>query len=45
MGAAPVVDIDPAVRDLWHPVAALEELRPGWTMRTQLLDQHLQQAQ
>ncbi|MDE0194889.1 MAG: aromatic ring-hydroxylating dioxygenase subunit alpha [bacterium] len=41
MGAAPVVDIDPAVRDLWHPVAALEELRPGWTMRTQLLDQRI----
>lgn len=35
--AAAAVQIDPAVRDLWHPVAALDELSPGCTMHTQLL--------
>jgi len=41
MRAAAAAEIDPAVRDLWHPVAALEELRPGRTMRTQLLDRSI----
>ncbi len=39
MRATAVSEIDPAVRNLWHPVAAMEELRPGCTMRTQLFDQ------
>lgn len=38
MAAVAVPDLDPAVRDLWHPVAALDELCQGGTVRTQLLD-------
>ena len=41
MGAIATSEIDPAVRDLWHPVAAMEELRPGRTLRTELLDRHV----
>ena len=41
MGAVVLSELDPAVLNLWHPVSAMEELHPGCTMHTQLLDQSI----
>ncbi len=38
MSAAAPQDPGPAILDLWHPVAILDELRSGEITRTQLLD-------
>ncbi len=41
MNASAPQEPGPAILHLWHPVAILQDLRPGETKRTQLLDREI----